>query len=341
MKKKKQKKNSIFTAVTIFAQLFSYFVISLLISPTSTTFSGIKHRMSTTTTATLTPADAEKMQASTERGFSLGSQGVHNLASGGMEYGNKRPTFKDRFEERRHTLEHMACAFRVFGRRGYGEGSAGHISVRDPVDPHTFWINPLGRHFSQMRVSDLVHVDSEANILPDGNQAAINAAGFKIHSELHKARPDVNAACHAHTVYGKAWSAFGKELEMLNQDACMFYKKHSVYSNFGGVVLEADEGKRLAEALSDNKAIILQNHGLLTVGQTIDEAAYLFTLMERTCEVQLQVEMASRHGLEKKIIGDEEAYYTYFNTSDPETLYTEFQPDYQLELELSNSAFLE
>lgn len=273
--------------------------------------------------------------------LSTRTQGVHNLSTGGFKYRNLRPEFKDKYEERRHTLEHMAGVFRVFGRRGYGEGAAGHVSVRDPVDKNTFWINPLGVHFSQIKVSDLVHVDEDCNILPDGNQVAINAAGFKIHSHLHKARPDVNAACHTHSTYGKAWSTFGRPLEMLNQDVCMFYKKHTVYESFGGVVLEDEEGERLSQALGDNKAIILQNHGLLTVGETVDEAGYLFTLMEKCCEVQLLVEAAARSGLEKKIIGDEEAYYTYFNTSDPETLYTEFQLDYNLELELTKGAFLE
>lgn len=273
--------------------------------------------------------------------LSTRTQGVHNLSMGGFKYRNLRPEFKDKYEERKHTLEHMAGVFRVFGRRGYGEGAAGHVSVRDPVDRNTFWINPLGVHFSQIKVSDLVHVDEDCNILPDGNQVAINAAGFKIHSHLHKARPDVNAACHTHSTYGKAWSTFGRPLEMLNQDFCMFYKKHTVYESFGGVVLEDEEGERLSQALGDNKAIILQNHGLLTVGETVDEAGYLFTLMEKCCEVQLLVEAAARSGLEKKIIGDEEAYYTYFNTSDPETLYTEFQLDYNLELELTKGAFLE
>lgn len=273
--------------------------------------------------------------------LSTRTQGVHNLSTGGFKYRNLRPEFKDKYEERKHTLEHMAGVFRMFGRRGYGEGAAGHVSVRDPVDRNTFWINPLGVHFSQIKVSDLVHVDEDCNILPDGNQVAINAAGFKIHSHLHKARPDVNAACHTHSTYGKAWSTFGRPLEMLNQDVCMFYKKHTVYESFGGVVLEDEEGERLSQALGDNKAIILQNHGLLTVGETVDEAGYLFTLMEKCCEVQLLVEAAARSGLEKKIIGDEEAYYTYFNTSDPETLYTEFQLDYNLELELTKGAFLE
>ncbi|QLG72297.1 hypothetical protein HG535_0C06520 [Zygotorulaspora mrakii] len=268
------------------------------------------------------------------------SRGNSSLAFGGLEYAHKRPVFDDKKIERRHIKEHMAGAFRVFGRRGYNEGPAGHMSVRDPVNRETFWINPLGIHFSSIKTSDLVHVDSEGNILKDGNQAPINAAGFKIHSELHKARPDVNAACHAHTIYGKAWSAFGKELDMINQDACIFFNCHTVYKNFGGVVLDEQEGKKIAQALSKNKAIILQNHGILTVGETIDEAGYLFDLLERTCQIQLNVEMAAKVGLEKKLIANEEAYYTQYNTSDPESLYSAFQSDYNLELELTNANFL-
>lgn len=268
-------------------------------------------------------------------------QGIHNLTFGGLEYSNVRPVFDDKKLERQHIKEHMAGAFRIFGRRGYNEGPAGHMSVRDPIDCETFWINPLGVHFSAIKASDLVHVNSDGEILPDGNQAPINAAGFKIHSQLHQARPDVNAACHAHTVYGKAWSAFGKKLEMINQDACIFYKCHTVYEDFGGVVLEAEEGERLAKALGNNKAIILQNHGLLTVGETIDEAGYLFDLLERTCQVQLQVEMASNGGtLQRKLIGDEEASYTNYKTSDPESLYSSFQADYNLEVELTKGSFL-
>ncbi|KAH3903280.1 related to novobiocin biosynthesis protein novR [Saccharomycodes ludwigii] len=296
--------------------------------------------MSTITTTASSDSKLETVGTITNnRGYHLSTQGIHNLATGNVEYENKKPIYKTKEEERRATLEHMAGVFRVFGRRGFNEGAAGHISVRDPIDRSTFWINPLGRHFSLICVSDLVHVDEHGNILPDGNtNCVINTAGLKIHSQLHKARPDVNAACHTHSIYGKAWSTFGRELDMLNQDVCMFYKKHSVYKDFGGVVLEEEEGRKLAKALGpENKAVILQNHGLLTVGETIDEAGYLFTLMERCCEVQLLVEST---GLPKKIIGDEEAYYTYFNTSDPETLYTEFQPEYQLELKLTNGDFL-
>lgn len=290
--------------------------------------------MSQTATQTATlhltpqPEKTDKLQ--------LGARGVQNLVQGQYEYRHKIPTFTDKLEHRQWILKHLAGAFRVFGRKGYTEGSAGHVSVRDPVDPETFWINPLGKHFSLMKVSDLVHVDKYGNVI-GGNLAAVNAAGFKIHSELHKARPDVNAACHTHSTYGKAYSTFGKPLEMINQDACIFYNNHTVYDDFGGVVLEAEEGIRLANALGDKKAIILQNHGLLTVGETVDEAAYLFTLMEKTCQVQMLADSVDSK-YPKIFVGAEEAAYTYHMTSDPESLYADFQPDFEYEIEMSNGA---
>lgn len=114
----------------------------------------------------------------------------------------------------------MAAAFRYLSKQGYDEGIAGHISLRDPENPHQFWINPLVKAFSTMKASDLVLVDEKGNILKGGNQAAINPAGFMIHSAIHKARPDVNAAVHTHSVHGKAFSALGIELDMISQDAC-------------------------------------------------------------------------------------------------------------------------
>lgn len=263
-------------------------------------------------------------------------RGMHNIALGAA-HPYALPSFEDKYEERKWILEHMAGAFRVFDRKGYTEGTSGHISVRDPVDPNTFWINPLGIHFGLIKASDLVHVDEDGKILPDGAQTAINAAGFSIHSALHKARSDVNAACHTHSKFGKAYSAFGKPLEMINQDVCTFYKSHSVYEDFGGVAIEAEEGKAISRAIGNGKGVILTNHGLLTVGTTVDLAAYLFTLMERSCEVQLLVDSSPN----KKIqIGDQEAAYTEYMNGDQETLYTEFQPDYQKELQLSKADFL-
>jgi ribulose-5-phosphate 4-epimerase/fuculose-1-phosphate aldolase len=186
----------------------------------------------------------------------------------------------------------------------------------------------------------MVQVDEQGNVI-GGSRRAINAAGFKIHSAIHRARPDVIAACHTHSIHGKAYSSFGKPLDMLNQDVCIFYKAHSVYDDFGGIVLEDEEGGKIAEALGNNKAVILRNHGLLTVGTTVDEAAYLFTLMERSCEAQLLIDAAAAgSGKKPRLVSSQDAEYTYQATSDPDSLYLEFQPDFEYEIAMDNGKFL-
>ncbi|GMM38285.1 hypothetical protein DASC09_056240 [Saccharomycopsis crataegensis] len=265
-------------------------------------------------------------------------QGAQNISQGFPTPFPVPTSFASVYHHRKWMLEHMAGAFRVFARKGYNEGGAGHISLRDPEDPNTFWINPLNIHFGLLKASDMVRVDEEGNVI-GGNQVAVNAAGFKIHSALHKARPDVNAACHTHSIYGKAWSCFGKPVEMLNQDSCTFHGCQAVYTDFGGVVLESEEGEKIAEALGEqNKVVILQNHGLLTTGETIDEAAYRFTLLENTCHAQLLAD--SNLNFKKNFIADEQAAYTREMVGDSETLYGDFQNDYLMEVKLCNGDFL-
>lgn len=89
-------------------------------------------------------------------------------------------------------------------------------SYTDPVRPDTFWINPYGTHFGVLKVSDMVHIDEDGNRI-GGAEKPVNTAGFMIHSALHKRRPDINAACHLHSPYGRAWSTFGRPIDMLNQ----------------------------------------------------------------------------------------------------------------------------
>ena len=233
----------------------------------------------------------------------------------------------------------MAAAFRIWSRHGYTEGISGHISVRDPEFTDSFWTNPLGVHFGLLKASDMILLNLDGSVAGGNTSRPANAAGFLIHSEVHKARDDVHAVCHAHTTYGKAWSGFARPLEMLNQDVCKFYRAHSVYASYGGVVLAEEEGRLIAGALGDGKACLLMNHGLLTVGGTVDEAAYLFGLMERSCQVQLLAEAAAANGCKKVIISDEEAAYNFKVESDPEMLYCEFQPEYEYEDTLCNGAF--
>ncbi len=195
-------------------------------------------------------------------------------------------------DERRHRQERLAAAFRLFARYGFDEGVAGHITVRDPEFPDHFWVNPLGMYFGHIRVSDLLLVNYQGEVVK-GNRP-VNQAAFAIHSQIHSARPDVDAAAHAHSVYGKAWSTLGRILDPLTQDACAFYEDHALFDDYTGVVLNLDEGKRIAATLGDKKALILRNHGLLTVGHSVDEAAWWFITMDRSCQAQLMAEAAGK-----------------------------------------------
>lgn len=181
---------------------------------------------------------------------------------------------------------------RLFSRYGFDEGIAGHITARDPEYTECFWVNPLGMHFGLIKVSDLILVNQQGEVI-EGNYP-VNQAAFAIHSQVHAARPDVVAAAHAHSIYGKSWSSLGRLLDPLTQDACAFYQDHSLFNDYTGVVLELQEGKRIAQTLGSNKAIILKNHGLLTVGHSIDEAAWWFITMERSCQAQLLAEAVGK-----------------------------------------------
>jgi ribulose-5-phosphate 4-epimerase/fuculose-1-phosphate aldolase len=200
------------------------------------------------------------------------------------------PRFENVGDERRHRKQRLAAAFRLFGAFGFDEGAAGHITARDPELLDHFWVNPLAMNFKRIRVRDLLLVNDRGEVV-DGTWP-VNAAAFAIHSQVHAARADVVSAAHAHSVHGKAWSSLRRPLDPLTQDACAFYEDHAVFDDFTGVVYELDEGKRIAHALGDRKAVILANHGLLTVGHSVDEAAWWFITMERTCQAQLLAEAA-------------------------------------------------
>ena len=202
------------------------------------------------------------------------------------------PQFNNMAAERWHRKQRLAAALRIFAKLGFDEGIAGHITARDPERLDHFWVNPFGMHFGLIRASDLILVNDQGDVI-EGNKP-INQAAFAIHSQVHTARPDVMAAAHAHSIYGKSWSSLGKLLDPLTQDACSFYKDHTIFDDYSGVVLDPYEGAKIATKLGQNKAIILRNHGLLTVGHSIDEAAWWFIAMDRSCQAQLLAEAAGK-----------------------------------------------
>jgi ribulose-5-phosphate 4-epimerase/fuculose-1-phosphate aldolase len=201
------------------------------------------------------------------------------------------PTFDSVEEERLHRKAKLAAAFRMFSKAGLDEGVAGHVTVRDPEFPDSYWVNPFGMHFSMIKSSDLVRVDHEGNVV-EGDRA-VNGAAVAIHCAVHAARPDVVAAAHAHGPYGKTLSSLDMTIEPLTQDACAFYDDVGTYADYRGVVLSSEEGERIGRALGQHKAVILRNHGMLTVGESVDSAAWWFLTLERTCQSQLMAYSAA------------------------------------------------
>jgi ribulose-5-phosphate 4-epimerase/fuculose-1-phosphate aldolase len=231
--------------------------------------------------------------------------------------------FDDPQDERLHRKQRLAAGFRLFSRFGFDEGVAGHITARDPILPDHFWVNPFGMHFGHIRASDLILVNHNGDVV-EGDRA-VNAAAFAIHSQVHAARPDVVAAAHSHSPYGKCWSTLGRPLDPITQDVCAFFNDHAVFDDYTGVVLDIEEGKRIAHALGDCKAAILRNHGLMTVGHSVDEAVWWFITMERSCQVQLMAEAAGTPVL----IDDEMAQKTSGQVGSHLAGWFSFQPLYE------------
>lgn len=231
----------------------------------------------------------------------------------------------DSFEaERLHRKQRLTAALRLFGKFGFDEGAAGHITVRDPEHTDQFWVNPMGVSFKQVTQSQLLLVDHDGTVLE--GSGLLNGAAFTIHSHIHRARPDVIAAAHSHSVYGKSWSALGRLLDPLTQDACAFFQDHALHSEFTGVVLDTSEGEQLAKSLGDNKACILQNHGLITVGESIEAAAWWYFTLERSCQAQLLAEAAGK----PKIIPDAIAKSTYDTVGSELAGWFSFQPMFEV-----------
>lgn len=198
-----------------------------------------------------------------------------------------QPVFSDPAEERLHRRQRLAAVCRIFGRLGFSEGLLGHITVRDPEHHDRFWVNPLGVSFKQLRMSQQVLVNHSGEIL-DGDRP-VNPVGLMLHTAVHAARPDVNAVCHAHAMYGRTWSTLGRVLDPISQDSCVFFERQAliVEPRVARTPSEADE---FAAAFGDHLIAIQEGHGIFTTGRSVDEAAWWFIAAERSCQTQLMAE---------------------------------------------------
>ncbi|ORY24482.1 class II aldolase/adducin domain protein [Naematelia encephala] len=237
-------------------------------------------------TATLTQEDTA---STTSKNATLRLRGA---AASARSKKYTQPTFASKEDERKYQKERLAASFRIFSKLGFDEGVAGHITVRDAINPHAFWVNPYGVAFDLMTVSDLLLIDHDGNVLEGsgkpGDGQIYNAAGFAIHGAVHAMRPDVHAAAHSHTTFGRAFSVLGRNVDIASHDAAQFADTVRLYDNFGGIVLDDEEGRNICKALGpDGKGVILRNHGILTAAQSVDAAVAYFVRLEQLCESQL------------------------------------------------------
>lgn len=188
--------------------------------------------------------------------------------------------------ERLARKQRLAAGLRTMGRLHLAEGVAGHVTVRDPEFPDRFWVNPFGHNFKLMTVSDLICVDHHGDVVI--GDRPVNTAAFAIHSELHKARPDVIAAAHSHSMYGRTFSAMGVPLKMISQDHTAFYNDVAYCDVGSGTpVVDTEISAQMAAALGDKKVMIHQNHGHITTGGSVDAAVWWFVSLERCMQSQL------------------------------------------------------
>jgi ribulose-5-phosphate 4-epimerase/fuculose-1-phosphate aldolase len=181
----------------------------------------------------------------------------------------------------------LAAAFRIIARRKMDDGIAGHISCRVPGTHDQFWVNPLGLLFEEVTASDLLVVNLRGDVLE--GDLPYNQAAFAIHSTLHAERHDVMAICHTHPPKGTAFAALGRPIKILDQNACTFYEDHTLVKEYDGVVASIGQAKAMHRAIGHHRAAVLQNHGLITLGTSIEQAVIDMLDLERACELNLAV----------------------------------------------------
>lgn len=188
-------------------------------------------------------------------------------------------------DEERTLREQLAGTYRVFAMLGWSELIYNHITLRVPGPERHFLINPFGLHYSEVTASNLVKIDLEGQVVGPRTHR-VNPAGFVVHAALHRALPDAHCIMHTHTTAGLAVACSQTGLENSNFYSAQLHGMVA-YHDFEGITVRADEGPRLVANLGDKRLLILRNHGLLAIGETIAQAFARLWTLNRACEIQL------------------------------------------------------
>ena len=180
----------------------------------------------------------------------------------------------------------VALGYRILAALRWGDLGDGHISARDPERTDCFWLLRYGVSYHEARVTDLVLLGPDGTLVE--GEGVTNKAAYYIHHPILAARPEAVSACHVHTGWGTPFAAEVRPIEPITQEACIFFEDHAIFDDEEVQVQSVAAGARIAAALGGNRAIILRNHGLLTVGERVDEAVGSFVHMERVAEAHMK-----------------------------------------------------
>ncbi|WP_397452336.1 class II aldolase/adducin family protein [Pseudomonas sp. NA-150] len=198
---------------------------------------------------------------------------------------NEIPRFADPLQERLHRKQRLAAAYRLFARYGFEVGLAGHFTARDPIETDHYWINPLGVPFSQISVSDLLRVDGNGQVVE--GTGLLNTSALELHYDLQKARPEVVGIAHFHGFYGRTWSSLGQLFDPITAEAGAFtedqvlFRRHDLRKSDGSLEQDRDiVSQAFVKTFAHNSLLVWQNHGLWTVGESVESAAWKFIIAE-------------------------------------------------------------
>jgi ribulose-5-phosphate 4-epimerase/fuculose-1-phosphate aldolase len=184
----------------------------------------------------------------------------------------------------------VALGYRILASQRWGDLGDGHISARDPEREDCFWMLRYGVSYHVATVKDLVLMGPSGELVE--GKGPVNMAAYYIHHPILMARPDAVSATHVHTGWGTSFSAEVRPIEPISQESCVFFEDHAIFDDEEVQVQSTDGGKRIAEALGPNRAVILRNHGLLTVGDSVAESVGSFVMMERVAEIHMKAREA-------------------------------------------------
>ncbi|HVO46471.1 MAG TPA: aldolase [Steroidobacteraceae bacterium] len=187
--------------------------------------------------------------------------------------------------ERQARIDLAAC-HRLAVRLGLQEGIDNHLTVLVPGHADRFFLAPFGMHWSEVRARDFLVLDFQGRTLT--GQGLVEDTALYIHLPVHRLAPQARCALHTHMPYATALGMLeNPRLEMTVQSALGFHDDISYDADYNGLAYDASEGERLARALGDKSVLMMRNHGVLVVGQTVAQAFERLYFLERACQAQV------------------------------------------------------